>query len=167
MGYDVGSLPILRLRGGSLSKDKTSAIGGCQVLQRLHSLLRKSSSTMPASRLSVRSSSTGGSFVERESSFNRHRFTTARDDATRPYPSAHDVYRRSNTHNPHDDEFADLGLSDFFVAHRRIARRRLERLNSPQTRQDSFQGESKFPWRGENLIMRFWRRRWATLDHVR
>src|SRR5258705_9590250 len=82
---------------------------------------------MPAQR-STRSSSTGGSFVEGSSSHNQHRFASARDDLSRPYPTDRDVYRRSNTHAADEDEFADLGLSDFFIVHRRIARHKLERL---------------------------------------
>src|SRR5258705_6879679 len=82
---------------------------------------------MPA-QCSTCSSSTGGSFVEGSSSHNQHRFPSTRDDLARPYPSAHDVYRHSNVHNPDDDEFTDLGLSDFFITHRRVARRKLERL---------------------------------------
>jgi hypothetical protein len=73
-------------------------------------------------------SASEGSFVVRESSHNLHRFTHARDDAARPYPSAMDVYVRS--HRPSATEtFEDLGLNDFFIAHRRVARRRLERLD--------------------------------------
>src|SRR5882724_2488991 len=83
---------------------------------------------MPAQRSSTRASSSSGSFVEGSSSHNQHRHSSARDDLSRPYPSEHDVYRRSNIHNPDEDEFADLGLSDFFIAHRRVARRKLERL---------------------------------------
>src|SRR5258707_1157699 len=83
---------------------------------------------MPAQHSSACSSSTGGSFVEGSSSHNQHRFASARDDLSRPYPTNCDVYRRSNTHDADDDEFADLGLSDFFIAHRRIARCKLERL---------------------------------------
>src|SRR5258705_9344763 len=82
---------------------------------------------MPAQR-STRSSSTGGSFVEGSSSHNQHRFASARDDLSRPYPTDRDVYRHSNTHATDEDEFADLGLSDFFLAHRRVARRKLEHL---------------------------------------
>src|SRR5258707_6016232 len=122
------SLPTLRLCGGSCSKDKMSAIGGCRVFQQFRSL-PQATTTMPAQRSSsTRATSTGGSFVEGSSSHNQHRFTAARDDLSRPYPSAHDVYRRSNIHNPDEDEFADVGLSDFLIAHRRVARRKLERL---------------------------------------
>ena len=77
---------------------------------------------MPPYHLSTQASSTGG-----ESSHNRHRFTCARDDLSRPYPSAQDIYVRSNTYNSLE-EFSDLSLSDFFIAHRRVARRKLERL---------------------------------------
>src|SRR5258705_11599112 len=83
---------------------------------------------MPAQRSSTRAASSGGSFVEGSSSHNQHCFSSARDDLSRPYPSDRDVYRRSNIHNPNEDEFADVGLSDFFIAHRRVARRKLERL---------------------------------------
>ena len=84
---------------------------------------------MPAQRSSsTRATSIGGSFVEGSSSHNQHRFSSTRDDLSRPYPSNRDVYRRSNTHNPDDDEFADLGLSDFFLAHRRVSRCKLEHL---------------------------------------
>src|SRR5258708_3720306 len=84
---------------------------------------------MPAQHSSsTRTTSIGGSLVEGSSSHNQHRFSSARDDLSRPYPSDRDVYRRSNTHNPDEDGFADPGLSDFFLAHRRVARRKLERL---------------------------------------
>src|SRR5882762_7760422 len=81
---------------------------------------------MPASRISV-CLTASGSFVLRESNFNRDRFVSARDDLSRPYPMAEDIYVRSNTANP-DEEFADLGLSDFFIAHRRVAHRKLDCL---------------------------------------
>ena len=83
---------------------------------------------MPATRLSGEVSRSGGSYIIRESTHNRHRFSSARDDASRPYPSANDVYVRSTSSTVHEDEFSDLGLSDFFIAHRRVARRNLERL---------------------------------------
>src|SRR5258707_13726872 len=122
------SLPTLRLCGGSCSKDKMAAIGGCGVFQQFRSLPR-ATTTMPAQRSSsTRATSIGGSFVEGSSSHNQHRFSSARDDLSRPYPSDRNVYRRSNTHNPDEDEFADVGLSDFFIAHRRVARRKLEHL---------------------------------------
>ena len=83
---------------------------------------------MPASRLPITASSSRGSYIVRESSHNQHCFTHARDDASRPYPSANDVYVRSISSNVDQDEFSDLGLSDFFLVHRRVARRSLERL---------------------------------------
>ena len=81
---------------------------------------------MPASRISVRSGA-NGSFVLRESNFNRDRFVSARDDLSRPYPKAEDIYLRSDNTSA-EEEFADLGLSDFFIAHRRVARRKLDCL---------------------------------------
>src|SRR5258705_9707157 len=105
-----------------------SAIGGCRVFQQFRSLPR-ATTTMPAQRSSsTRATSLGGSFVEGSSSLNQHRFSSARDDLSHPYPSDRDIYHHSNTHNPDNDEFADLGLSDFFLAHRRVSRRKLEHL---------------------------------------
>ena len=45
-----------------------------------------------------------------------------------PYPSAEEAFRSSNTHAPSDD-FSSLGLSDFFIAHRRVAHHRLDCLS--------------------------------------
>ena len=64
----------------------------------------------------------------RASLHNRDRFSSARDDLSRPYPSYKDVYLRSNMSNPGSDEFQDLGLNDFLVTQRQVARRKLERL---------------------------------------
>src|SRR5258705_9810216 len=62
-----------------------SAIGGCEVFQQFHSLLR-ATTTMPAQRSSSTcATSIGGSFVEGSSSHNQHRFSSARDDLSRPY----------------------------------------------------------------------------------
>ena len=83
---------------------------------------------MPASHLTISASRSGGSFILGDVSHNRHRFSHARDNTLRPYPSAQNVYIRSDLHDPDTDSFNDLGLSDFFVAHRRVARRKLERL---------------------------------------
>ena len=69
-----------------------------------------------------------GSYVTRDSDFNRHGFTTRRDDPSRPYPSARHVYARSTSSTLDQDEFSDLGLSDLFVVGRRIACQRLECL---------------------------------------
>ena len=63
-----------------------------------------------------------------ESEFNLHRFRVARNDATKPYPTSQEVYHRSDTSHP-ESNFADLGLSDFFVVNRRVARRKLELLS--------------------------------------
>ena len=83
---------------------------------------------MPAQRNAYQSIASSGSFVMRVSLHNRDCFSSARDDLSRPYPSYEDVYLRSNTSNPGSDEFQDLGLNDFLVAQRRVARRKLERL---------------------------------------
>ena len=83
---------------------------------------------MPAQRNAYQSIVSSGSFVMRASLHNRDCFSSARDDLSRPYPSYEDVYLHSNTSNPGSDEFQDLGLNDFLVAQRRVARRKLERL---------------------------------------
>src|SRR5258705_1163258 len=105
-----------------------SAIGGCRVFQQFHSLSR-ATTTMPAQHSSsTHASSTGGSFVEGSSSHNQHWFPSARDDLAHPYPSAHNIYHHSNIHNPDEGEFADLRLSDFFIAHCCVVRHKLEHL---------------------------------------
>src|SRR5258708_36170467 len=80
---------------------------------------------MPATRAQT---SSRASSNREASSYNLDRFQVARNDATQPYPSEVDVYRRSNIHNPDNDGFFDLGLRNFLVANRRVARRRLDRL---------------------------------------
>ena len=87
-----------------------------------------SSTTMPAQCNTYHSITSSGSFVMRASLHNRDHFSSARDDLSCPYPSYKDVYLRSNMSNPGSDEFQDLGLNDFLVAQRRVARRKLERL---------------------------------------
>ena len=64
----------------------------------------------------------------RSSTHNRHGFTSARDNLTRPYPHYKDIYAQSSSSNVHDEEFADLSLNDFLVAQRWVARRKLECL---------------------------------------
>ena len=64
----------------------------------------------------------------RASLHNRDRFSSARDDLSRLYPSYKDVYLCSDTSNLGLDEFQDLDLNDFLVAQRRVARRKLEHL---------------------------------------
>src|SRR5258708_7920619 len=81
---------------------------------------------MPATRTST---SIRASSNREASSYNLDHFLVARNDATRPYPSETDVYRRSTIHNPDDDGFFDVGLRDFLVANGRVARRRLDRLS--------------------------------------
>ena len=83
---------------------------------------------MPAQRNAYNSITSSGSFVMRASLHNRDCFSSARDDLSRPYPSYEDVYLRSNTSNLGSDEFQDLGLNDFLVAQRQVARQKLEHL---------------------------------------
>ena len=86
---------------------------------------RTSSST---GRMSARPHRSGETPIITESEFNLHRFRVARNDATKPYPTSQEVYQRSDTSHPESD-FANLGLSDFFVVNRRVARRKLELLS--------------------------------------
>ena len=58
------------------------------------------------------------------SSYNQHNFQTARGSLLVPYPFAEEAFRWSNSHAPTND-FSTSGLSDFFIAHRRVARHRL------------------------------------------
>ena len=83
---------------------------------------------MPAQRNAYHSITSSGSFVMRASLHNRDRLSSARDDLSRPYPSYEDVYLRSNTSNLGSDEFQDLGLNNFLVTQRQVARRKLECL---------------------------------------
>ena len=62
------------------------------------------------------------------SSYNQHNFRTARGSLLVPYPSTEEAFRASNTHTLTDD-FSSLGLSDFFIAHRRVARCCLDHLS--------------------------------------
>ena len=90
--------------------------------------LPTSSIIMPAQRNAYQSIASSGSFVMRASLHNRDRFSSARDDLSCPYPSYEDFYLHSNTSNPGSDEFQDLGLNDFLVAQRQVARQKLEHL---------------------------------------
>ena len=67
-----------------------------------------SSTIMPAQRNTYQAITSSGSFVMRASLHNRDRFSSARDDLSRPYPSYEDVYLCSNTSNPGSDEFQDF-----------------------------------------------------------
>src|SRR6202789_924537 len=86
-------------------------------------------SAMPSSRASISTSATGQSFLFTDADYNRHGFRYSRADRARPYPSARDVYVRSNTDSPGEDSFSDLGLNDLMLVHKRVARRKLERLH--------------------------------------
>src|SRR6202789_4484379 len=85
-------------------------------------------SAMPSSRASISTSATGQSFLFTDADYNRHGFRYSRVDRARPYPSARDVYVCSNTDSPGEDTFSDLGLNDLMLVHKRVARRKLERL---------------------------------------
>src|ERR1700743_3350616 len=62
------------------------------------------------------------------SSYNQHNFRTAHGSLLVPFPPPEEAFCWSNSHAPTND-FSTLGLSDFFIAHRRVARRRLDRLS--------------------------------------
>jgi len=44
-----------------------------------------------------------------------------------PYPDIEDVFNRSNLAVVENDDFSDVGLNDFLLAQRRIARHKLRR----------------------------------------
>jgi len=60
---------------------------------------------------------------------NAHLRTYARGShGAVPYPDIEDVFNRSNSAVVEDDDFSDIGLNDFFLAQRRIARHKLRRF---------------------------------------
>ena len=60
---------------------------------------------------------------------NTHLRTYARGShGAVPYPDIEDVFNRSNSAVVEDDDFSELGLNDFFLAQRRIARHKLRRF---------------------------------------
>ena len=88
---------------------------------------------MPRATTSSRAVTSSGSFIMRSSTHNRDGFTSAHDNLTHPYPHYEDIYARSSLSDIHDEEFTDLGLNDFLVAQRQVARRKLEHLQlTPQ-----------------------------------
>ena len=64
----------------------------------------------------------------RSSTHNWDRFTSAHKDLTHLYPRYEDIYAWSSSSNVHNEEFTDLGLNDFLVAQRWVARRKLEHV---------------------------------------
>ena len=83
---------------------------------------------MPAHSGVVWNITSSGSFIMRESSHNWDRFPCARNDPSWLYPSYEEVYICSDNHDLSLDEFQDLGLNNFLVAQRWVARQKLERL---------------------------------------
>ena len=83
---------------------------------------------MPCATSSAHAVTSSGSFVMRSSTHNWDGFTSAHDDLTCPYPHYEDIYTCSDHHDVHDEEFADLGLNNFLVAQRWVARQKLEHL---------------------------------------
>jgi hypothetical protein len=77
-------------------------------------------------------SSSSGSFHNRSSYHNPHGFPCARDDLSCPYPTAAELYARSDDHANDQDPYHDVGLADFFTAHSRTARRKLARLRTTE-----------------------------------
>ena len=69
------------------------------------------------------------------SSYNQHNFCTARGSLLVPYPSTEEAFCSSNTHAP-TDNFSQLGLSDFFIAHQRVARHQLDCLSLSNNTQE-------------------------------
>jgi len=59
--------------------------------------------------------------------FNPMGYTVARDNRYAPYPTAQNVYTRSNTTTP-TSEFWDLFIQDFVRAGKRVARRSLNNI---------------------------------------
>ncbi|KAF9784125.1 hypothetical protein BJ322DRAFT_1109984 [Thelephora terrestris] len=64
-----------------------------------------------------------------ESNYNIDRFSHARRDVSRPYPSLGNVMDRTNTADPNEG-FTNLGFRDFIQASRRVSRRKLARIET-------------------------------------
>ncbi|KAF9789524.1 hypothetical protein BJ322DRAFT_1177786 [Thelephora terrestris] len=64
-----------------------------------------------------------------ENNFNIDRFSHARRDASRPYPTLGNVMDRTATADPNEG-FTDLGFRDFIQASRRVSRRKLARIET-------------------------------------
>ncbi|KAF9779300.1 hypothetical protein BJ322DRAFT_1113643 [Thelephora terrestris] len=64
-----------------------------------------------------------------ENNFNIDRFSHARRDASRPYPTLGSVMDRTATADPNEG-FTDLGFRDFIQASRRVSRRKLARIET-------------------------------------
>ncbi|KAF9789917.1 hypothetical protein BJ322DRAFT_1179275 [Thelephora terrestris] len=64
-----------------------------------------------------------------ESNYNIDRFSHARRDPTRPYPTLGAVMDRTATADPNEG-FSDLGFRDFLQAARRVSRRKLARIET-------------------------------------
>ena len=120
---------------------------------------------MPPYHISTQASSTGGSFIVRESSHNCHRFTCARDDLSRPYPSAQDVYVRSNTYSSLE-EFSDLpsAISLSLTAASQDASSNVSSLTPFVL--GSYPGEFSPRLNDGNPTTIYWRQQWATPELV-
>ncbi|KAF9782444.1 hypothetical protein BJ322DRAFT_1111308 [Thelephora terrestris] len=64
-----------------------------------------------------------------ENNFNIDRFSHARRDPSRPYPTLGAVMDRTATADPNEG-FSDLGFRDFIQASRRVSRRKLARIKT-------------------------------------
>ncbi|KAF9781012.1 hypothetical protein BJ322DRAFT_1023683 [Thelephora terrestris] len=64
-----------------------------------------------------------------ESNYNIDRFSHARRDPSRPYPTLGAIMDRTATADPNEG-FSDLGFRDFLQAARRVSRRKLARIET-------------------------------------
>ncbi|KAF9780496.1 hypothetical protein BJ322DRAFT_1023762 [Thelephora terrestris] len=64
-----------------------------------------------------------------ENNYNIDRFSHARRDSSRPYPTLGNVMDRTATADPNEG-FTDLGFRDFIQASRRVSRRKLARIET-------------------------------------
>ncbi|KAF9780598.1 hypothetical protein BJ322DRAFT_1023836 [Thelephora terrestris] len=64
-----------------------------------------------------------------ENNFNIDRFSHARRDTSRPYPTLGNVMNQTATADPQEG-FTDLGFRDFIQASRRVSRRKLVRIET-------------------------------------
>jgi hypothetical protein len=64
-------------------------------------------------------------------SHNVQGHTTARNHGTHPYPTADEIWARTNCGDAETDDFSDVYLLDFIHGHKRLGRRQVNNLALP------------------------------------
>ena len=63
--------------------------------------------------------------------YNPHGHSRSQHHHTVPYPTVQDAWDRSSLNDP-EDPLEEFGMRDFLLVHRRLARRRLQHLDTTQ-----------------------------------